>query len=89
VFYLIQTLGVVGSLVIVIAYFSDQCGWLKSRSLPYLTMNLAGSVGILISLVDAWNLPSVVIEGFWALISVYGLVCLWSNRGRADGTHNN
>jgi hypothetical protein len=87
-FYLDQALGVVGSLLVVAAYFSDQAGWLKSRSFPYLTMNLAGSVGILISLVDAWNLPSAVIEGFWALISIYGLVRLESKRGRADGAQH-
>ena len=28
----------------------------------------------LISLYDAWNLPSVVIETFWAAISLYGMI---------------
>ena len=36
--------------------------------------NLAGALLLLVSLYDAWNLPSVVIETFWALISLYGLI---------------
>jgi hypothetical protein len=33
-----------------------------------------GSALILVSLYDAWNWPSVVIELFWAAISIYGLL---------------
>jgi len=36
--------------------------------------DLAGALLILVSLFAEWNLPSVVVEGFWAAISVYGLV---------------
>jgi hypothetical protein len=35
--------------------------------------NLAGALLLLVSLYDQWNLPSVVIECFWAAISLYGL----------------
>jgi len=69
----LQAIGVVGASLIIGAYFGDQRGWLQSRSVPYLTLNLMGSLGILASLVDAWNLPSAVIEGFWLAISLYGL----------------
>ena len=29
---------------------------------------------MLVSLIDAWNLPSVILECFWGTLSVYGLV---------------
>ncbi|HEY1944804.1 MAG TPA: hypothetical protein VGH40_22040 [Roseiarcus sp.] len=69
-----QIVGVAGSVMIVSAFFCDQQGWLASRSLPYLALNLVGSLSIIASLFYAWNLPSVLIEGFWAAITVYGLV---------------
>jgi hypothetical protein len=31
-----------------------------------------GAVLILLSLITAWNLPAAIMEGFWALISIYG-----------------
>jgi hypothetical protein len=70
---LMQIAGIVGSILIIIAFFSNQQGWMKSRSLPYVLLNLAGSLCIIASLIDAWNFPSFVIEAFWAMISVYGL----------------
>jgi hypothetical protein len=29
---------------------------------------------MLVSLISAWNLPAAIVEGFWALISIYGLL---------------
>ncbi len=37
-------------------------------------VNLMGATLVLISLIYAWNLPSVVLECFWGAISLYGLV---------------
>ena len=33
-----------------------------------------GAVLMLVSLISAWNLPAAIVEGFWALISIYGLL---------------
>ena len=38
---------------------------------------LIGATLVLVSLIDTWNLPSVVLECFWGAISVYGLVRCW------------
>jgi hypothetical protein len=35
---------------------------------------LMGAVLMLVSLISAWNLPAAIVEGFWALISIYGLL---------------
>ena len=65
---------VAGSALIVLAYFANQQGWLSAENWRYLLANLVGAVLILVSLITAWNLPAAIIEGFWALISVYGLL---------------
>jgi hypothetical protein len=33
-----------------------------------------GAVLMLVSLISAWNLPAAIVEVFWALISIYGLL---------------
>lgn len=65
--------GLVGSAVIVVAYFLNQRGQLASSDWRFPALNLAGAALILFSLFFAWNLPSVLIEVFWIAISLYGL----------------
>ena len=71
---LFRVIGLLGAAVFIVAYFANQARWLDSRDWRFPAANLAGSLLILISLMAEWNLPSVVIEAFWAAISVYGLV---------------
>lgn len=68
-----RAIGLVGAAIFVIAYFANQARWLDSRDWRFPAANLAGALLILASLFAEWNLPSVVIEAFWAAISVYGL----------------
>ncbi len=65
--------GVVGAAIIVAAYFADQQEWVSSRNWRYPFANLIGACLILMSLYSQWNLPTAVIEGFWAAVSLYGL----------------
>lgn len=65
--------GILGAAIVVGAYFANQQGWLNSDAWPFPAANLCGSLLILISLYVDWNLPSVIIEVFWAAISLYGL----------------
>jgi len=73
-FSLFRAIGLLGAAVFVVAYFANQARWLDSRDWRFPAANLVGSLLILISLLVEWNFPSVVIEAFWAAISVYGLV---------------
>ena len=66
--------GLAGSALILVAYFSNQRGQLASNDWRFPALNLAGATLILFSLMFAWNLPSVLIEAFWVAISLYGLV---------------
>jgi hypothetical protein len=72
-----DVLGIAGSLLIVIAYFGAQKGWLAVTDWRFPLLNLIGSVLILLSLFAAWNLGAFVMEVFWILISLYGLFLWW------------
>jgi hypothetical protein len=72
--YFFRAIGLVGAAVFVVAYFANQARWLNAHDWRFPAANLVGSLLILISLLVEWNLPSVVIEAFWAAISVYGLL---------------
>jgi hypothetical protein len=66
--------GLLGSGLVILAFFASQQGWLDASDRRYLLANLFGAVLILVSLYAEWNLPSAVIEAFWAAISLYGLL---------------
>jgi hypothetical protein len=62
-----------GAATLIVTYFANQQGWLSDTDWRFPFGNLVGSLLIMVSLSNAWNLPSVVIEVFWATISLYGL----------------
>jgi len=72
-------IGTVGVGLIIVAYAAVQGGRMKSEQLSYSITNLVGAGMILISLRYNFNLASVIIEVFWILISIWGIV-LWLKR---------
>lgn len=70
---LLDVLGAIGAATIIACYFMNQQGWLGSNDMRYLGGNAFGATCILLSLISAWNMPSAIIEGFWLVISLYGL----------------
>ena len=72
--------GLAGSGLVVLAYLLNQTGRLASTDWRYPAANLAGALAILLSLIDAWNLPSALIEAFWIGISLFGLARCWRQR---------
>lgn len=66
-------LGLIGSLIIIGAYFATQRGLVEASDWRFPLANLIGAALILASLMFAWNLAAFVIEVFWIAISIYGL----------------
>jgi hypothetical protein len=62
-----------GVLLMVVAYLLLQLEKLSSSALSYLLMNAVGAVLVMISLMFRFNLSAFLMEGFWLLISLYGL----------------
>jgi hypothetical protein len=77
-------LGVIGVLLILVAYAGAQVGRLEPRLAPALLLNLVGACLILGSLAFKFNLSAVLMEGAWALVAIYGLVRLLLSRGRGS-----
>jgi hypothetical protein len=66
--------GIIGAGCFVIGYFTTLQGWWQVSDWRFPAVNLLGAALVLVSLIDEWNLPSVLLECFWGAISVYGLV---------------
>lgn len=78
--YIGNTIGLLGTALLLIAYFLLQSGRVQSKALSFSLMNLLGALMILFSLLFSWNLPAAVIEVAWALISLFGIWKVWRER---------
>ena len=70
---LLTAAGFLGVALVLLAFFLLQRGVFKAESRGYAVMNISGSCGILLSLIVAFNWPSLVIQVCWIAISLYGL----------------
>lgn len=77
-------IGSFGALIVVAAYFATQMRMMNSDDLAFPVINLVGSVLIVYSLLQNFNLASMLIEGFWILISLIGIIQYFRLRGRAE-----
>ncbi|RDC60178.1 hypothetical protein HME9302_01378 [Alteripontixanthobacter maritimus] len=75
--------GFVGMACIIAAYAYVT---VKNKPDPFILhgTNLAGAVLLTVSLVVHTNLPSLVLEGFWAAIAIYGLAKAFRGRAAHD-----
>ena len=75
-----DAIGMIGTALVVLAYFLLQLEKVGSHSLAYNAMNLVGAVLLLISLCFTFNLASFVIEVFWIGASLIGMWKLYKGR---------
>ncbi|WP_170474254.1 CBU_0592 family membrane protein [Ruegeria arenilitoris] len=81
---LADAIGSIGALVVVAAYFATQVRLLNSEDLIFPVVNLLGSGLIVYSLLYNFNLASMLIEGFWIIISLIGIIQHFRLRQRAE-----
>lgn len=67
-------MGNAGVVLMVIGYLLLQAEKIRSSDLSYSLMNGVGALLVLISLVYRFNLSAFLVEAFWLLISIYGLI---------------
>ena len=75
--------GYVGVVLVLLAFLLLQARKLHGNGLTYQLMNIAGALGVMLSLLfGSFNLPAFVMEVAWALIGIYGV--LRGNRLRRE-----
>jgi hypothetical protein len=60
--------------LIIIAYLLLQLGKLPSSAPSYSLLNALGALLVMVSLFFDFNLSAFLMEAFWFLISVFGLI---------------
>jgi hypothetical protein len=71
---LIDWIGSTGVFLILLAYFLNVTGRLKSADLNFILLNLSGAVLACLASVMIHYIPFVILEGTWAAVSVLALV---------------
>lgn len=74
---MIDAVGLLGTFLVVLAYYLLQLERIHARSLSYNVINLVGAALLLFSLCFNFNLASFVIEIFWIFASLIGLWKYW------------
>ncbi len=83
-------LGIIGVVLIVATYMLLQLEKLSAMSFLYSAANGLGASLILVSLIYDFNLSAFIIEAFWLLISIFGIMRYFSrNRSRLAPKQNN
>lgn len=72
-FHWYTIVGLIGTLLILLAFFLLQAGKLHGNRPVYQVMNAIGAAAIIVSLFYEPNLPSMLLEIAWLAISIYGL----------------
>ena len=74
--------GIIGVLLVLLAYAGIHFDWFDPKRVPALLMNLFGSALILVSMIRAFNLSAFLMEAAWAAMALYGLLKLVLPRKR-------
>lgn len=65
--------GMIGVLLILLAYLLLQLGRLGASNLYYSVLNLTGALLIILSLLFEFNLSAFLMEAAWVAISIVGI----------------
>jgi hypothetical protein len=67
-------IGNVGLFLLIGTYFLLQINKIESRSVMYSVLNALASTLIGVSLLVDFNLSAFLVEAFWLLLSLYGII---------------
>lgn len=69
----VDAIGMIGTMMIVGAYFASQMRYINSSDLLFPILNLIGASLLTLSLVFKFNMAAFTLEVFWIIISLLGI----------------
>ena len=79
-------LGNIGVGLMVLGYLLLQAEKIRSSDVSYSLMNGIGALFVVVSLFYRFNLSAFLVESFWFVISVYGLIKFSGKRRAAKSS---
>jgi hypothetical protein len=70
----IDWIGSIGVFQILLAYFLNITGKIKIKELSFILLNFIGATMACIASILLKYLPFIVLEGVWAIVSLYSLI---------------
>lgn len=82
---MIQTISVIGALLILLPFVGSQFGRLSTRSVAYQVLNIAGSGALTVVAALESQYGFILLESAWAIASFAGLVSALRGGDPAEG----
>ena len=83
----VQAISVIGALLILGAFAANLLQWMNTSNLWYSLMNLVGSTILLVVAVLDQQLGFILLEGAWALVSLWGIITVLRRGGATGSSH--
>ena len=82
---MIQTISVIGALLILLPFVGSQLGRLSTRSVAYQVLNIVGSGALTVVAVIESQYGFILLEAAWAIASFAGLLSVLRGDDPAEG----
>ena len=84
---MLQVISVLGALAILAAFAANLFGWIQPSNLWYSVANFLGAAVLTVVAVIDQQLGFLLLEGTWALVSLWGIFSALRGRRVPPGAH--